>query len=165
MGNKPFENTVGKEIARNKHFLSNLKLWIANSFSLEESKVCRLVMGSGEWLCQFILKSIRKCRSYGLNKMELIDTRKHEHKHAHIHWHAVVSRTPQRCQQKYKNFLISLQGKKINKPYLWGASKFQVTYSQTPRLEMTSPSHGLHWSFGRQGHRIAQICNKYITVP
>ena len=63
MGNKPFENTVGKgEIARNEQFLpfpivfytrldnfvlftSNLNLSSANSFSLEESKICRLVMG------------------------------------------------------------------------------------------------------------------------
>ena len=60
--NKPFENTVGKgEIAHNEQFLlfpvfstclgnflsfsSNLKLSSANSFSLEESKICRLVMG------------------------------------------------------------------------------------------------------------------------
>ena len=57
-----FENTVGKEeIARNKEFLlflvfstrldtflpfsSNLKLLSANSFSLEESKICHLGMG------------------------------------------------------------------------------------------------------------------------
>ena len=63
LGNKPFENTVGKgEISRNEQFLlfpavfstrldnflpfsSNLKLSSANSFSLEESKICRLVMG------------------------------------------------------------------------------------------------------------------------
>ena len=63
LGNKPFENTVGKgEIARNEQFLffptlfstrldnflpfsSNLKLTSANSLSLEESKICRLVMG------------------------------------------------------------------------------------------------------------------------
>ena len=63
MGNKPFENTGGKgEIAHNEQFLlfppvfstrldnflpfsSNLKLTSANSFSLEESKICRLVMG------------------------------------------------------------------------------------------------------------------------
>ena len=62
LGNKPIENTVGKgEIARNEQFLlfsqcflpvwitlqfsSNLKLSPANSFSLEESKICRLVMG------------------------------------------------------------------------------------------------------------------------
>ena len=55
-----FENTVGKgEIARNQQFLlfpvfstrlqdflpisSNLKILSANSFSLEESKICRLV--------------------------------------------------------------------------------------------------------------------------
>ena len=61
-GKQPFENTVGKgEIARNEQFLlfpvfstcldnflpfsSNLKLSSANSFSLEESKICRLVMG------------------------------------------------------------------------------------------------------------------------
>ena len=61
-GNKPFENTVGKgEIAHNEQFLlfpvfsthlnnflpfsSNLKFSSANSFSLEESKICRLVMG------------------------------------------------------------------------------------------------------------------------
>ena len=61
LGNKPFENAVGKgEIARNEQFLlfamfstsldnffpflSNLKLLSANSFSLEESKICRLVM-------------------------------------------------------------------------------------------------------------------------
>ena len=62
-GNKPFENTVGKgEIARNEQFLlfptvfstpldnflpfsSNLKLSSANYFSLEESKICHLVMG------------------------------------------------------------------------------------------------------------------------
>ena len=60
--NNPFENTVGKgEIARNEQFLvfpvfsthldnflpflSNLKLSSANSLSLEESKICRLVMG------------------------------------------------------------------------------------------------------------------------
>ena len=60
---KSFENTTGKgEIARNEQFLllptvfstyfgtflpfsSNLKLSSANSFSLEESKVCRLGMG------------------------------------------------------------------------------------------------------------------------
>ena len=59
----PFENTVGKgEIARNEQFLLfpqcfsthldnflpfllNLKLSSANSFSLEESKICRLVTG------------------------------------------------------------------------------------------------------------------------
>ena len=57
-----YKNTVGKgEIARNEQFLlfqvfstcldnflpfsSNLKLSSANSFSLEESKICRLVMG------------------------------------------------------------------------------------------------------------------------
>ena len=62
LGNKPFENTVGKgEIACYEQFLlfpvfsthlntflpflSNLKLSSANSFSLEESKICRLVMG------------------------------------------------------------------------------------------------------------------------
>ena len=62
-GKQAFENTVGKgEIARNEQFLlfpqcflpvwitfclflSNLKLSSANSFSLEESKICRLVMG------------------------------------------------------------------------------------------------------------------------
>ena len=58
-GNKPFENTVGKgEIAISPFptvfsssldnflpFPSNLKLSSANSFSLEESKICRLVMG------------------------------------------------------------------------------------------------------------------------
>ena len=62
-GNKPFENPVGKgEIARNEQFhlfpqgfsthLDNflpftlsVKLSSANSFSLEESKICRLVMG------------------------------------------------------------------------------------------------------------------------
>ena len=60
--NKRFENTVGKgEIAHNEQFLlspvfstrldkflpfsSNLKLSSANSFSLEKSKFCRLVMG------------------------------------------------------------------------------------------------------------------------
>ena len=62
LGSKPFENTVGKgEIAHNEQFLlfpqcflcldnflpfsSNLKLSSANSFSLEESKICHLVMG------------------------------------------------------------------------------------------------------------------------
>ena len=63
LGNKPFENTVGKgEIARNEQFSlfpqcfynhldnfrafsSNLKLSSANSFSLEDSKICHLVMG------------------------------------------------------------------------------------------------------------------------
>ena len=63
LGNKPFENTLGKgEIARNEQFLlfpqcfptcldnflsfsSNLKLSSANSFSFEESKICRLVNG------------------------------------------------------------------------------------------------------------------------
>ena len=64
LGNKPFENTVGKgEIARDEQFLlpfptvfsthsnnflpflSNLKLSSAKSLSLEESKICRLVMG------------------------------------------------------------------------------------------------------------------------
>ena len=61
-GKKPFENTVGQgEIARNNNFSffrsvfysldnfmpfsSNLKLSSANSFSLEESKIWRLVMG------------------------------------------------------------------------------------------------------------------------
>ena len=62
LGNKPFENTVGKgEFACNEQFLlfpqcffthldnfrpfsSNLKLSSAHSFSLEESKICRLVM-------------------------------------------------------------------------------------------------------------------------
>ena len=62
-GNKPFENTVGKgEIASNEQFLlfpqcflpvldnllpfsSYLKLSSANSFTLEESKICRLAMG------------------------------------------------------------------------------------------------------------------------
>ena len=61
-GKKPFENTVGKgEIARNEQFLlfpvfstcldnflpfsSNLKLSSANSFSLEESNICRLGKG------------------------------------------------------------------------------------------------------------------------
>ena len=59
--NKPCENTVENgEIARNELFLlfpqcflpiwitlpfpSNLKLSSANSFNLEESKICRLVM-------------------------------------------------------------------------------------------------------------------------
>ena len=63
LGNKPFENTVGEgEIARNVaifpfstlittrfdnllQFSSNLKLLSANTFSLEESKICRLEMG------------------------------------------------------------------------------------------------------------------------
>ena len=63
LGNKPFENTVGKgEIARNEQFLLfplcflsilrtflpfslNMKLSSANLFSSEESKICRLVMG------------------------------------------------------------------------------------------------------------------------
>ena len=63
LGNKAFQNTVGKgEVARSEQFLlfptvfsthldnllpfsSNLKLLFANSFSLEESKFCRLVMG------------------------------------------------------------------------------------------------------------------------
>ena len=63
LGNKPFENTIGKgEIAHDEQFLlfphcflsfwrtlvpshSNLKLSSADSFSLEESKICRLVMG------------------------------------------------------------------------------------------------------------------------
>ena len=63
LGNKPFENTVGKgEIARYEQFIlfptvfstrldnflpfsSNLKLSSANSLSLEDSKICRLVMG------------------------------------------------------------------------------------------------------------------------
>ena len=62
LGNKPFENTVGKgEFAGNEQFLlfpqcffthldnfrpfsSNLKLSSAHSFSLEESKICCLVM-------------------------------------------------------------------------------------------------------------------------
>ena len=61
-GKHSFENTVGKgEIAHNEQFLlfpqcflpiwitlsfsSNLKLSSANSFSLEESKICCLVMG------------------------------------------------------------------------------------------------------------------------
>ena len=61
-GKKPFENTVGKgEIARNEQFLlfpvfstslnnflpfsSNLKLSSANAFNLEDSEICRLVMG------------------------------------------------------------------------------------------------------------------------
>ena len=61
--NKPFENTVGKgEIAHNEQispfpsvfsthldnflaFSSNLKLLSANTFSLKESKIPRLVMG------------------------------------------------------------------------------------------------------------------------
>ena len=48
---KFFENTVGKgEIARNLlgsflSFSSNKKLSSANSFSLEESKICRLEKG------------------------------------------------------------------------------------------------------------------------
>ena len=55
LGNKPFENTVGKgEIVPTvfttclDNFLplsSNLKLSSASSFSLEESKICHLVMG------------------------------------------------------------------------------------------------------------------------
>ena len=63
LGRKPFENTVGKgEIARNEqfllfpqcflpvwitfcHFHQNLKLSVANSFNLEESKICHVVMG------------------------------------------------------------------------------------------------------------------------
>ena len=57
LGNKPFENTVGKGAispfstvfsTRSDTFLpfsSNLKLSSANSFSLEESEICRLVMG------------------------------------------------------------------------------------------------------------------------
>ena len=63
VGRTSLENTVGKgEIARNKqfllfpqcflpvwrtfcHFLTNLKLPSANSFSLEESKICRLGKG------------------------------------------------------------------------------------------------------------------------
>ena len=54
---KPFENTVGKgeispfptvfstRLDNFLPFLSNLKLSSANSFSLEESKICLLVMG------------------------------------------------------------------------------------------------------------------------
>ena len=63
LGNKPIENTGEKgEIARNDqfllfpqcslsfwitfcHFSSNLTLSSANSFSLEESEICCLVMG------------------------------------------------------------------------------------------------------------------------
>ena len=63
LGNKPFENTVGKkEIARNEqfllfpqyflpvwvtffHFHEILKLSSANSSILNESKICCLVMG------------------------------------------------------------------------------------------------------------------------
>ena len=59
LGNKPFENAVEKgERAISPFptvfstrfdnllpFSSNLKLSSANSFSLEESKICRLVMG------------------------------------------------------------------------------------------------------------------------
>ena len=62
LGNKPFNDTVGKgEIARDEQFLLlpvfstcldnflsfswNLKLSSANSFSLEASKICRLVIG------------------------------------------------------------------------------------------------------------------------
>ena len=56
-GNKPFENTVEKgeistfptmsstRLDNLLPFSSNLKLSSANSFSLEESKICRLVMG------------------------------------------------------------------------------------------------------------------------
>ena len=61
LGNKPFKNTAGKgEIARKKQFLlfpvfstrldnflpfsSNFKLSSTNSFSLEESKICQLLM-------------------------------------------------------------------------------------------------------------------------
>ena len=61
LGIKPFENTMGKEeIAQaispfptvfSTHldnflpFLLNMKLLSANSFSLEESEICHLVMG------------------------------------------------------------------------------------------------------------------------
>ena len=65
LGNKPFENTVGKgEIARNQQtsnfsfshsvfylfkelsaIFIKIKLSSADSFSLEESKICHLVMG------------------------------------------------------------------------------------------------------------------------
>ena len=57
LGNKPFENTVGKGAISpfptvfSNHldsflsFSSNLKLSSANSFSLKESKICRLGMG------------------------------------------------------------------------------------------------------------------------
>ena len=49
-GKQAFENTVGKgEISTHLDnflpFSSNLKLSSANSFSLAESKICRLVMG------------------------------------------------------------------------------------------------------------------------
>ena len=62
LGDKPFENTVGKgEIALNEQFLlypvfstrlenflvfsSNLKLSSADCFNLDQSKICRMVMG------------------------------------------------------------------------------------------------------------------------
>ena len=57
LGNKPFENTLGKGaispfstvfstyLDNFLPFLSNLKLSSANPFSLEESKICYLVMG------------------------------------------------------------------------------------------------------------------------
>ena len=46
-GKKPFENTAGKgEIARNEQFLLFPQCFLpANAFSLEESKICCLVMG------------------------------------------------------------------------------------------------------------------------
>ena len=74
LGNKPFENTVGKgEIAHNEQFLlfpvfstgldnflpfsSNLKLSSAKPFNSEESKICHLVMG-------------QVLPSYGISKSE-----------------------------------------------------------------------------------------------
>ena len=56
LGNKPFENTVGKgaispfptvfssRLDNLLPFSFNLELSSANSFSLEESKICRLVL-------------------------------------------------------------------------------------------------------------------------
>ena len=80
---KSFENTVGKgEIARNEQFLffpqcflpffenfmpfsSNMKLTSANSFSLEESKICRLI----KCICTTFGSKIPKKYRYISNKI------------------------------------------------------------------------------------------------
>ena len=45
LGNKPFPTVFSTRLDNFQPFSSNLKLSSANSFSLEESKICGLVMG------------------------------------------------------------------------------------------------------------------------
>ena len=113
LGNKPFENTVGKgEIAHNEqfllfpqcflpvwiafcHFLSNLKMSSANSFSKEESKICRLVMG-----CAYRLDLATELTGQALHSGRVI--------HFIVYYQSLVWVTIYKILTKKDNFFVML---------------------------------------------------------